>query len=82
MPSDEIIPTLPELLLKRFRRLVKRRNQEKLTPDELEELCGLSDQFEEIEARRVEQLIELARSRNVTLPELMRQLGIRPIRSS
>jgi pantothenate kinase len=82
MSSDEIMPALPELALKRFRRLVKRRRQAKLTPEELEELCGLSDQFEVIEARRVEKLIELARLRSVTLPELMRQLGIRPIRSS
>lgn len=81
MTSDDIIPALPELALKRYRRLVKRRRQEKLTSEELEELRGLSDQFEVIAARRAEQLVELAGLCKTTLPDLIRELGIRPTRN-
>ncbi len=74
----EINRGFPELSLVRFRRLVRRRRQGSLSPAEVEELRGLSDRFEEIEAHRAERLAELAGLRKTTLPDLMRELGIRP----
>ncbi len=78
----EINRGLPETSLARFRRLVKKRRKSALSPVEVEELRALSDHFEEIEARRAERLVELAGLRKTPLPELMRELGIRPARNA
>lgn len=86
-------PVLPsaesELLLKinqpvsadlqhRYEELIARRDERTLSPEEHQELLRLTDQVELLEAERVRHLIELARLRNVSLDELMRQLGMEP----
>jgi len=42
-------------------------------------LIQLTDQSEEIGVKRLKCLIDLAALRNITLDELMRQLGIKPV---
>lgn len=67
----------PELQ-RRYDRLVERRREESLTPDEHEELLRLSSEMEAFDARRVEALAELARFRGITLRALMQELGLHP----
>jgi len=57
--------------------LIAKRRAETLTPDEHAALIALSDQIEDLNARRVECLAELARLRQLSLSELMQQLGLK-----
>jgi hypothetical protein len=59
--------------------LIDKRQAGLITPSELEELIQLTDRSDEIGAERLKCLIELAALRNITLDELMRQLGIKPV---
>jgi hypothetical protein len=63
----------------RMAELIDKRQAGLISPSELEELIQLTDQAEEIGVERLKCLIELAALRNITLDELMRQLGIKPI---
>ena len=69
---------LPPEVQKRCDELVAKRRAESLTSDEYNELLRLTDQIENLEARRIEYLAELARLRQASLTELMDDLGIRP----
>jgi len=69
---------LPPEAQRRYNELVAKRRAESLTPDEYDELLRLTDQTENLEARRMEYLAELARLRQTSLVELMKNLGIRP----
>ncbi|HEY0603342.1 MAG TPA: 50S ribosomal protein L9 [Herpetosiphonaceae bacterium] len=69
---------LPSELGQRYSALIEKRDAEDLTSDEHEELLDLTDQVEQLEAQRVEYLVELARLRNTTVTELIQELGIRP----
>jgi len=66
---------LPELR-ERLAYLKARREDESITENEYEELTRLSDQAEELHAERMAAMVELAKLRGVSLPELMNQLGI------
>jgi len=68
---------LPQETWRRYHELMARRRAEALTPDEQAELVGLSDRVEQLNARRIECLAELARRRQMSLPDLMEQLGIK-----
>lgn len=70
---------LPPAARSRMNELIDKREAGLITPSELDELIQLTDQSEEIGAERLKCLIELAALRNVTLEELMRQLGIKPV---
>jgi hypothetical protein len=61
-----------------YRHLIARRRAGTLTPEEHQQLLRLTDEVEAVQARRLEDLIELARLRQTTLDELMQELGIRP----
>ncbi len=63
-------------LRRRYDELCIRRQAAILTSEEYTELLTLSDQFEEWAANRIAFLAELARIRQVSLPDLMRTLGI------
>lgn len=91
--AERIAPVLPaaesELLLKinhpvpddlqqRYDELLARRDARTLISEEYEELLALTDQVETLEAERMKHLIELAQLRQVTLDELMNQLGLQP----
>ncbi len=62
----------------RYNELIAKRQAETLTPDEYEELLGLTQQVERLDVRRLEHLAELARLRGTSLTALMENLGIRP----
>ncbi len=62
----------------RFALLNARRQAETLTAAEHQELLGLIDQVEQADAQRLQYLIELAQIRELSLDELMGQLGIQP----
>ena len=68
---------VPPDLQKRYSRLIQKRRAETLTPNEHAELVRLTKQIEDLEARRVESLAQLARLRHTTLVALMKQLHIR-----
>lgn len=69
---------LPEAVQQRYDELIAGRQAETLTPDEYGELLRLSDQAEQVDAARVTALATLARLRQTTIPQLMRDLGIDP----
>lgn len=76
---------LPEARWRRYRKLSKKllaeqrsaTGEKSLVAGEYEELLELTEQVEAANAKRIERLIELARLRKVSLPELMKQLGIK-----
>ena len=70
---------LPAAQLQRQNELIEKRQAHTLTQTELDELIQLTDQVEWYDAERLEHLIELAHVRGVTLDEVIKQLGIKPI---
>lgn len=75
-----IIRRPPAELGAHYRALLRKLQAETLTPEEREELLPLIDISEAFAVRRLEALIELAKLRQTTLPELMQELDIRPRR--
>ena len=73
---EEINQGLAETQWKRYYELVELRRQGTLGSKEFAELTALSNQIEELNARRMARLTELARLRGTALPALMEQLGI------
>jgi hypothetical protein len=67
---------LPEDLGRRYAELIARRQSENLDQNELAELRQLTNVVESFEADRVSALIDLARSRGISLETLMIDLGI------
>jgi hypothetical protein len=59
--------------------LIKKRQSYTITEDKLQELNVLTNQVELFDAERLQHLTELAHLRNVTLVDLIRQLGIKPV---
>lgn len=68
---------VPPEVQKRYEELITKRQAATLTPDEYNELLCLTDRIENLEARRMEYLAELARLRKTSLTALMETLGIR-----
>jgi hypothetical protein len=75
---EEINRGLSQSEWDRYYTLVAKRQAEALSDGELAELTATSHRIEELNARRMEHLAELARLRGTTLPELLEQLGIVP----
>ncbi|GAB4460341.1 MAG: hypothetical protein OHK0029_24160 [Armatimonadaceae bacterium] len=63
----------------RYRHLITCRDAETLTQAEQQELVTMSDQVEVRTAERLLYLGELAKKRGITVAELMKILGIRPV---
>ena len=61
---------------KRFYELIKKRQDEKIKPKELEELIELTDKSEELNVQRIENLVKSAKSKKVILDEIINRLGI------
>ncbi|QTA93555.1 hypothetical protein [Desulfonema magnum] len=82
LPKDEsdlmlkISQGLPSETRKRLGKLVARRQEEKLTPEEHQELLRLTDLLEKSDAERMKHISELARIRGVSIEVLMEELGI------
>lgn len=70
---------LPSATQQRLNELIKKRQSYTITEDELQELNMLTNQVELFDAERLQHLTELAHLRNVTLVDLIRQLGIKPV---
>ena len=67
---------LPEEVHHEFITLRDRRDAEIITPAENERLSTVSDRIEELAAERAIALVELANLRQVSLMEVMHDLGI------
>ena len=76
---------IPETAWRRYRKLSKKLLAEQrsaagekfLAAGEYEELLTLTQQVEAANVKRIERLSELAKLRKLSLPELMKQLGIK-----
>jgi len=69
---------LPRQLLRRYRELIARRQAEKLTEGEYQELLRLGEEAGAFHVKRLEAALELARLHNTDAALLMRDLGIKP----
>lgn len=69
---------LPAESQNRFEELVVKREAESISPEELAELINLMERIELRDGERLEALAALARSRRISLLELMTNLGIVP----
>jgi hypothetical protein len=70
---------LPLAVQQRLDELISKRQTQLLTPAEHQELIHLTEQSEKGDADRMQHLLVLAALRNVSLDEVMRQLGIHPV---
>jgi methionyl-tRNA formyltransferase len=61
----------------RFAELQAKRRAFTLTPDEQDELIALSDEAEAFDVERLKALSELALLRQISVPKLMKQLGLK-----
>jgi hypothetical protein len=68
---------LPELQ-RRFNELVAKRQMETMSSAERTELIQITNEIEQRDAQRLAALIELAYLRQIAVPVLMDELGIRP----
>jgi DNA-directed RNA polymerase specialized sigma24 family protein len=79
--ADESLPSLleelPREVTERYAGLNARRQAETLTSAERRELLTLTDQIEEYQLRRLDHLTDLARARNLSLADVVEDLGIR-----
>ncbi len=62
----------------RFNELIKKRRNENIGENELEELIALTEKGEELNVRRLKYLVEIANIRNKSLREIMKELEIFP----
>ena len=76
---EKINQSLPPEAEKRYRELIAARQSESLSPSELAELIKLTERAETIQSERIRHLADLAQLRGVSLPNLMEELGIRPL---
>jgi hypothetical protein len=67
---------VPVALTDRARSLLEKRDAGALTPGENDELIELAEQVERRGVDRLAALTELAEVRGVSLPEVMRSLGV------
>lgn len=74
----EINQGLPESTRLRFRDLKEKRDAATLTPAEHEELLAIIEQVEMRDVERLQALTKLAAIRNVSVRQLMHQLGLLP----
>ncbi len=70
---------LPPVIQQRLDELIAKRQTQSLTPAEHQELIHLTEQSEQLDANRLQHLLALAALRQVSLDEVMQQLGIRPV---
>jgi hypothetical protein len=68
----------PSVIQKRNNFLVKKRNKETLNEEEYQELLELTAYMENLGVKRLENLLELAKLRNLSLDEIIEQLQLKP----
>ncbi|MEB3294173.1 MAG: hypothetical protein VKJ24_13530, partial [Synechococcales bacterium] len=59
--------------------LIQKRDNDQLPPTEQQELIQLTQPVELLNVDRITHLIELAKHRQTTLPQLIKDLGLKPI---
>ena len=69
---------LPPNFKKRFFELVEKRDSRSTTEVELAELLELTGQYEQYDLARLRLMIELANSRGISLPDLVKQFKLYP----
>jgi hypothetical protein len=62
--------------LERYQELLKKRDSNELSAEELSELLSLSDRMEVVHAERMSAIADLARLRGISLSETLAQLGV------
>ena len=67
---------LPEKLRLPYEELIARRDAKTLTPEQHKELLRLTEEVEELQAKRVAAMVQLARRRNNSLGKLLEDLGL------
>jgi hypothetical protein len=67
---------LPEQARGRYAELIRKRQDQTLTPEEHAELLRLTDQAEMLEASRAQALVQLARLQQKPLAAVLSDLGI------
>ena len=70
--------SLPTDQQKRIEELTEKMEFESITEAEHAELLQLTDAMENAQVKRLKAVAELAKVRNVSLSEMMRQLGLEP----
>lgn len=75
---QQINAGVPDAIQKRYIELQTKLHHEMISADEHQELLALIDEIELADANRLQALLELAQLRQVSLHELMHQLGIHP----
>ena len=73
----EINQGLPADDMARYETLIVKRDEERLSPQEYDELLCLTQQLEALQANRVGYLAKLAEIRSIPLTQLVDDLGIR-----
>jgi hypothetical protein len=68
---------LPAEVRQRYDALNDKLHAETITDEEHQELLGLIEQVKQADAERLRNLVELAQLRQLSLDELMEQLGLR-----
>ncbi len=68
---------LPREVQQRDEELIEKRDARTLSPEEYNELLQLTDRAEQADVERLEALIDLARLRQISLDELLRDLRLR-----
>jgi predicted GIY-YIG superfamily endonuclease len=69
---------IPSDVQQRYDELREKLHDETLSSDEHKELIKMIDVIEQYDVERLEKLIQLAKIRNVSLEELMKQLNLKP----
>ncbi|MCC6724710.1 MAG: STAS/SEC14 domain-containing protein [Saprospiraceae bacterium] len=68
----------PVELRKKYDALASKMQDKTISPDEHREILNLTDRMEALDAKRLELLLELAQLRNISLDQLLSQLGLPP----
>jgi len=68
----------PFEIQQRYNYLIDLRKQEKLTADEYQEFLELTSFTENLNVKRLENLLQLAKLRNISLDDLIEQLELKP----
>jgi len=70
---------IPEPTWREYHALIEKRDAESLSSSEHTRLIEVSDEVERANVQRLSALYQLALLRGMTLPDVMKQLGIGPI---
>jgi hypothetical protein len=73
---QKINQVLPEELQKQYNDLRAKMRSQIITPEEHQELLNLIDIVEQADGDRLQHLIQLSQLRNISLPDLMKQLQV------